>query len=218
MRSENEHMRPLEGLSYRELRVLEEMDSTPHVSQRQLAHQVGVALGVANLLVRNLAKKGYIRVSKVGWKRWVYNLTPAGVAHKVQLTFGYIDRFLDHYKRVRYSLRQHLASIPLDQNSRIAICGTNEIAELVYLAMRDVNVGDIEIYEDNASSPKFLGMEVGSLESLVPEEHTWVILTSPARSGSIFDTLIDQGVNPTRIVAPLESPREPGEDEVRDNG
>ena len=217
MRSENEHIRPLEGLSYRELRVLEEMDSTPHVSQRQLANQVGVALGVANLLVRNLAKKGYIRVSKVGWKRWVYNLTPAGVAHKVQLTFGYIDRFLDHYKRVRYSLRQHLASIPLDQHSRIAICGTNEIAELVYLAMRDMSVGHIEVFEDNPPSPKFLGMEVGSLESLIPEDHTWVILTSPSRSGPIFDTLIDQGMNPTRIVAPLDSPGESEQIEVRDN-
>ena len=91
----------LEGDSYRELRLLEEVDSTPELSQRHLARSLGIALGVANLLVRNLVKKGYIRTTRVGWKRWVYVLTPAGMSRKVQLTLGYIERFHDHYRRVR---------------------------------------------------------------------------------------------------------------------
>ena len=205
MRSENEHIQPLEGLSYRELRLLEEVGSSPQVSQRQLAHQVGVALGVANLLVRNLAKKGYIKVSQVGWKRWVYVLTPSGVARKVQLTFGYIERFLDHYKRVRFSLHEQLSAIPLNQDSRIAIYGTNEIAELVYLALRDMNVGQIEIFDDSPSKPKFLGMHVGTLKSLVSEDYMWVILTSATRSDATHDRLIAQGTDPSRIVVPLDT-------------
>ena len=50
----------LEESTYRELRLLEEVEIKPEVSQRHLASQLGVALGVANLLVKNLAKKGYM--------------------------------------------------------------------------------------------------------------------------------------------------------------
>ena len=46
----------LEESTYRELRLLEEVEIKPEVSQRHLANQLGVALGVANLLVKNLAK------------------------------------------------------------------------------------------------------------------------------------------------------------------
>ena len=49
----NDRADSLEGGSYRELRLLEEVDSTPEVSQRHLARRLGIALGVANLLMRN---------------------------------------------------------------------------------------------------------------------------------------------------------------------
>ena len=51
---DNEKGNGLEGVAYRELRLLEEVDLTPEVSQRHLAHQLGVALGVTNLLLRSL--------------------------------------------------------------------------------------------------------------------------------------------------------------------
>ena len=146
MRSVNEHGRPTDDNSFRELRLLEEVDTRAEVSQRHLAHQLGVALGVANLLIRRLATKGYIRVTQVGWKRWVYVLTPAGVARKVQLTLAYVDRVLDHYQRVRSSLREGLASEILNTESRVAIYGSSELAELVYLALRDLGVTEIEVY------------------------------------------------------------------------
>ena len=57
----------LEESTYRELRLLEEVEIKPEVSQRHLANHLGVALGVANLLVKNLAKKGYIRATPVSY-------------------------------------------------------------------------------------------------------------------------------------------------------
>ena len=58
MQKDKSHTGNLEGDSYRELRLLEEVDSTPELSQRHLARSLGIALGVANLLVRTLVKKG----------------------------------------------------------------------------------------------------------------------------------------------------------------
>ena len=84
MRMNQGEQESLEGPNFKELRLLEEVESSSEVSQRQLAGQLNIALGVANLIVRTLVRKGYLRASKVHWKRWVYVLTPAGIAHKVQ--------------------------------------------------------------------------------------------------------------------------------------
>ena len=68
-----------------------------------------------------MAKKGYVRATKVGWRRWVYILTPSGFARKVHLTLQYVERFLSHYQRVRTLLRQDLEELTLNAESRIAI-------------------------------------------------------------------------------------------------
>ena len=106
MRSENEHPNKIEDISYKELRVLEEIDQDPELSQRQLSRRMGVALGVGNLLLKNLAKKGYIKVTHLSWKRWIYVITPKGMTRKVNLTLSYIESFLGHYRRVKKILDQ----------------------------------------------------------------------------------------------------------------
>ena len=119
MRSSNEHIASLEDASYRELRLLEEVDGRPDVSQRQLARNLGVALGVANLLVRTMARKGYIKMTHLSWRRWVYVVTPRGMARKVQLTLSYVDRFIGHYRRVRTILYDDLNGLALNKESRV---------------------------------------------------------------------------------------------------
>ena len=161
-------------------RLLEEVDGRPDVSQRQLARNLGIALGVANLLVRTMAKKGYIKITHLSWKRWVYVITPRGMTRKVQLTLGYIDRFIDHYKRVRRMLREDLSTLPLNRESRVAIVGTDELAELAYLALRDLGVDEIDVFERNPERPTFLGMPIRRLDSIDGDSYAKVVLALSA--------------------------------------
>ena len=200
MRSKNEQRKDLEGASYRELRLLEEMERSPDVSQRQLARKLGIALGVANLLVRNVAKKGYIRVTRAGWKRWVYVVTPRGVARKVYLTLGYIDRFIDHYRRVRHLLREEISGLPLNVESRVAILGSTELAELAYLALRDNGVEDIEIFGRNNNGAKFLGMEVQDPEKMEPQHYAKVVVADSGDAEETRDLLYATGVSDSQLV------------------
>ena len=185
---------------------MEEVESTAQVSQRHLAQQLGIALGVANLLVRNLAKKGYIRVSQVGWRRWVYVVTPAGLSRKVQLTLDYVQRFVDHYRRVRTLLREELGALATNADSRIAIYGTNELTELVYLGLRDVGITRIEFF-DRLSGSSLLGMPVQGLDSLNPDDYDRVIVTPGADTEARRSELLAQGADQGRIVTLLQQPR-----------
>ena len=52
---------------YRELQILEEMEFDPRISQRNLSQKLGIALGLANLLIKSMVQKGYVKASKLGW-------------------------------------------------------------------------------------------------------------------------------------------------------
>ena len=84
MRSDSEHKNSEDIEASRELTVLSEVQSTPDTSPRRLAKRLGISLGVTNLLLRNMARKGYVRITRAGWRRWLYALTPAGFSHKLQ--------------------------------------------------------------------------------------------------------------------------------------
>ena len=179
MGSKNEHKNSNEVAPYRELQLLTEVVSKPEVTQRELSQKVGIALGLTNIMLRNLVKKGYLRATKSGWKRWLYTLTPDGITHKIQLTASYVTRVLDHYKRVRSILMERLESIPLNKESRIAICGTGELAELIYLTLKEIGVDEIEIFErDPEPDSNFLGMKVRDVSVIKSEDFDRIVVAS----------------------------------------
>lgn len=200
MRSEDEHLNSLDSSLYKELRLLEEVDRASDLSQRQLAHRLGIALGVANILVRSLAKQGYIRMTRLSWKRWVYVLTPAGMSRKLNLTFAYIERFVNHYKKVRFLLRQDLARLSLSKDSKVAILGTSEYAELAYLALKDLGVNDIEIFDLRSTDRDFLGIKVSQMSEIHPERYCKIMIALPKERGLLRENLMMNGIPDSQIV------------------
>ena len=195
----------LEGAAYRELRLLEEVEGDPEASQRHLAIRLGIALGVANLLVRSLAKNGYIRATQVGWKRWIYALTPAGFARKAHLAYAYIERFRDHYRRVRDLVRDDLGTMTMVQDSRIAIYGATDLAELMFLALRDMGLTRIDIFDRDGSEPRFLGMPVNSLQSIVPAQYAKIMVAFTDGIENRCQELMANGIAPGQIVTLLQN-------------
>ena len=195
----------LEYASFRELRLLEEVEVTPQTSQRHLATELGVALGVANLLIRNLAKKGYIRATRAGWKQWVYNLTPSGVGRKANLTMAYVDRVLGHYRRVREILRDDLEGMALVPESRMAIYGAGEMGELMYLVRRDMGVTRVDFFEEHGGR-SLLGTTVRDLKAIEPDEYVKVMVAFSSDIAERSDDLRANGVTESQIITFLKVP------------
>ena len=177
MRSKPEHNDSIEPPNYRELRILTEIEADPEINQRQLSLRLGIALGLTNVLMRNLAQKGYVRATKANWRRWIYALTPDGFSHKMRLTVAYVNRVLHHYQKVRQTLREQLKPLALHSESRIAICGTGELAELVYLGLKELEIEEIIIFgPPKAAGQKFLGLPVHNIVELRPEDYDKVVI------------------------------------------
>lgn len=204
MRSESEHNHSDDIEASRELTVLSEVQSTPNTSQRRLARHMGVSLGVTNLLLHNLARKGYVRITQAGWRRWLYALTPAGFSRKVQLMAAYIQRFLSHYQRIRQTLREEMEPLALHMESSVAIYGTGELAELVYLGLKELGIEEVDIFAPGSpNGSRFLGMPVRDIAVMRPEYYDRVIVSLLEDTENSCEELRARGVTSEQLVTLL---------------
>ena len=202
MRSEDEHNKVGDSNSYRELRLLQELEEAPEISQRDLSQKLGVALGLTNAMIRNFTKRGYLRATQAGWRRWLYAITPEGFSHKLRLTVSYVRRVIDDYGNVREVLRQEMGHLALHQESRIAIYGTGAFAELVFLGLKDIGIEEIDIYSlDYLTSPKFLGIQVRNATSIQSGHYDKVVIATLNYSETAVKALKKQGLKSVEIMS-----------------
>lgn len=208
MRSQNERTEIEGAHSYRELRLLDEVYRTSEASQRDLSKRLNVALGVTNLLLRNLAQKGYIRVTQASWKRWLYTVTPSGMARKVNLTIAYVGRFLNHYRQVRLMITNELSPLALDECFKVAIYGKGEIGELTYISLRDLGIDISNVFDTDANGHRFLGLEVLNIDTIDHREYDKVIIASLDNVDEKHSDLTELGIPSEKIVTLLPRAKE----------
>jgi len=144
--------------SRRDLQLLEALEQESTITQRTLASRLGIALGLTNLYLKRLIRKGYVKCVTVSPNRLVYALTPKGVARKGRLTYEFMKYSLDFYRDARQHLRSSL-SRAVAQRQRVAIYGTGDAAELVYLLVRDMGLELVAVFSPEPAEP-FLGVRV----------------------------------------------------------
>src|ERR1700687_3005410 len=103
----------------RELTVLEAVAGDQHITQRNLAVRLGIALGLTNIYLKRLIRKGYIKCINVQSNRLLYLITPQGIAEKTRLTYEFMEYSLHLYRDVRRHLSEVLKPCQ-EGNQRIA--------------------------------------------------------------------------------------------------
>jgi DNA-binding MarR family transcriptional regulator len=76
-------------LAENEFILIREISRQPISTQRDLSHNSGLSLGMTNLLLKRLARKGLIKVKQIDWKRTQYLLTPKGAVEKTRKMYDY---------------------------------------------------------------------------------------------------------------------------------
>ncbi len=186
--------------AHRDLKLLEEVAKDSRVTQRSLATKLGIALGLTNIYLKRLVRKGYIKCVNVQSNRITYLITPRGIAEKARLTYEFMDYSLHLYGEVRQHLRAALAQCAA-ADKRVAIYGRGEAAELAYLSLREVGLEPVAIF-DEANGHEFLGIPVRSIAEHEQVAYDLVIVATLERSGAQLATLLKLGI-PTDKLFPL---------------
>jgi len=89
-------------ITYKLLKILE---NEPHLSQREIAREMGVSLGKTNYCLNALLDKGFIKVRNFyknkQKKAYIYFLTPTGIEEKAHVTYRFLQRKINEYESIK---------------------------------------------------------------------------------------------------------------------
>jgi hypothetical protein len=129
-------------------RLLSEIEAGEDLSQRSLARSLGIALGLTNLLLRRVVRKGWVRMIRIRRNRVRYLLTPSGIAEKARMSRDSLRYSVRFYTDARNRIRERFAAIsaewPSDsgeaQQKRIVFYGAGEIAEIGFICLQETDL------------------------------------------------------------------------------
>ena len=184
----------------RELDLLTEIAEGDGVTQRQLAKKLGIALGLTNLYIKRLAKKGYIRIINIKRSRLKYLLTPRGIAEKARLTYQFMEYSLGYYIKLRETFRERLVPVSQSDQRRVLLYGSGEIAEIAALVLWELDLTLEYVVDDDKSGTSFLGHKVCAVADIPEMSFDWVVLAVLNGSEMLRERLGTLKVPDDRIV------------------
>lgn len=181
------------------LDLLSAVESERTHSQRTLARELGVALGLTNAYVKRCIKRGWIKATQAPPNRYGYYLTPKGFSEKSKLTARYLRSSFSFYRRARNELDELFEECIRSGEEKIALAGRSEVAEIALLCASQHPV-DVVAVLDSSNEPSFLGTPVAAnLESI--DRVDAVIVTDILSGQKTYDRLCSAHTD-LRIHAP----------------
>lgn len=183
----------------RNLQALEAIAEDDRITQRTLATRLGIALGLTNIYLKRLIRKGYVKCVNVQSNRIRYLLTPKGIAEKTRLTYEFMQCSLILYGQVRHHLKTVLEPHTRGDRTRVAVYGTGEAAELAYLSIAELGLELVAVFDGSAAG-RFLGRPVQDIAEHAGVPFDLLVVATLQRSEPIVEKLVQLGVPRERLV------------------
>jgi EPS-associated MarR family transcriptional regulator len=92
------------------LDILRNIEKSSKVTQRELAVKSGLSLGKLNYCLKELKKKGYVKIKNFeknqNKKKYLYILTPIGIKQKTILLVNFMKRKMNEYDELKEELNK----------------------------------------------------------------------------------------------------------------
>ncbi len=144
-----------------EFKIIYEIGKDLNTTQRKISRQIGLSLGMTNLVIKKLIAKGYIKVKGLDRRRVQYILTPRGFAEKVKKTHRYLLRTIDSLKTLKEKIQDTVLEYYEKGERNFTILGRGELADIVEISLRDMGKRDMRY--SRARTPQ----EVNSKNSII---------------------------------------------------
>jgi len=182
------------------LEILETIEKNDKLTQRHLANNLGVALGLANSYMKRCVRKGLIKVHQAPANRFLYYLTPKGFTEKSRLTASYLSSSFDFYRRAGDSLAEAFSFCEKHNKTSVLLCGVSELAEIASLRAYEHEINIVGVFDPFSKKENLLHLKVWhSLDDV--DEYDVCLITSLEEAVS-FVELLGQRVKKDNILIP----------------
>lgn len=166
------------------LGLLNAVHENSAVTQRSVAGQLGIALGLTNAYLKRCVKKGLIKVNQIPPNRYAYYLTPKGFTEKSRLTAEYFSSSFTYFRKARNQCAETFAHCADRGWRRIALFGISDLAEIATLCADEFDISLVGIVDSGRGGGTYAGIRVvAALDALGAVDAVIVTdITDPQRA------------------------------------
>lgn len=170
-------------------------------SQRRIAADLGIALGLVNAYLKRCIKKGLVKVGEAPARRYAYYLTPQGFSEKSRLTVEYLSSSFSFFRHAKADCAQVFETAQTGGYIRLVLAGKSDLAEIAILCAVEAVVTIVAIVDPHSEDAQFLGVDVVKSYGELEAKFDGVVVTDLARSKLSFDTAVET-CGADRVFAP----------------
>jgi DNA-binding MarR family transcriptional regulator len=183
------------------LGLLQSVERNGGQSQRHLAVELGIALGLVNAYLKRCIKKGLVKVGEAPARRYAYYLTPHGFAEKSRLTVEYLGYSFSFFRQARAECAEIFSLACSSGFQRVVVAGVSDLAEIARLCALESGVEIVAMVDPKASSATFVGVPVVPSFAEVEGGFDAVVVTDLGAPQATFDAAAAI-LGPDRVLAP----------------
>ena len=169
------------------LGLLSSVETDGARSQRHIAAELGIALGLVNAYLKRCVKKGLVKVSDAPARRYAYYLTPQGFAEKSRLTVQYLSDSFSFFRLAKSDCARVLDQAKAKGFSRVVLAGQSDLAEVAILCAVEAGVAIVAVVDPFSEVARFVGVDVRKSYDEVKEGFDAVIVTDVANASASYD-------------------------------
>jgi len=185
------------------LGVLQAAEHDGGVSQRRLASELRIAVGLINAYVKRCVKKGLLKVKQVPAKRYAYYLTPEGFAEKSRLTAEYFSSSFNIFRQWRADCAAVFAEGSKRGWKRVAVYGVSDVAEIAVICAAEAGVRIVSVIDPVSQATEFLGYPIVKDVAGLPGPVDGIIVTSIANHSEAYAAAVAALGSPCVLVPRL---------------
>lgn len=174
------------------LGLLDAVEQDRARSQRLLASELGVALGLVNAYLKRCVKKGLVKVRGAPARRYAYYLTPQGFAEKSRLTVEYLSYSFDFFRQAKNDCLGLFDTARARGIKNIVLAGQTDLAEIAALCAIERGIEILGTVQKITRKQEFLGVPGFADFDEIPWPFDAVMITDVIRPRETSDEAISR--------------------------
>ena len=159
------------------LGLLDAVEQNRAQSQRLLASELGIALGLVNAYLKRCVKKGLVKVRSAPARRYAYYLTPQGFAEKSRLTVEYLSYSFGFFRQAKTDCSELFRAAKARGVGTVLLVGQSDLAEIASLCAIEQAINIVGLVQADAQQSQFVGLPVFANFDAVSKPFDSVLIT-----------------------------------------
>jgi predicted transcriptional regulator len=183
------------------LGLLNSVEHDGDQTQRHIAAELGIALGLVNAYIKRCVKKGLVKVHDAPARRYAYYLTSQGFAEKSRLTIQYLSDSFSFFRLAKGECAGVFEAAKGRGLSCLVLAGKSDLAEIAILCAMEAPVKIVAVVDPRGGDAQFVGVDVFRSYADVREKFDAVVVTDVTRAQRSFDAAVE-ACGAERVLAP----------------